>query len=250
MPYGVYVSAAGANAQNHRLQVLSNNLANVETPGYRPQQAVLQARFAEMIEEGQVPAGLGGADDVGGGVTVQAAQTQFDVGPIRQTGNQTDFAINDPGAFFVVQDGEDQVLTRAGNFLFDDQGNLTTQTGQAVLGPGGRPIRIDPNLPYRVLDGGHIAQGAQQQSLLIARPKSLGDLAHLGGNQFKPMADFDLAGPAQRPVVSGFLEQSGVQPTRAMMELIEASRGYEANVKMIQNQDHMLGQLTTRLLQR
>lgn len=59
MPYGVYMSAAGAHAQSHRLEVLSNNLANVETPGYKPQETILQARFAEMIEEGEVPAGLG-----------------------------------------------------------------------------------------------------------------------------------------------------------------------------------------------
>ncbi|QEG42178.1 flagellar hook-basal body protein [Roseimaritima ulvae] len=250
MPYGVYVSAAGANAQNHRLQVLSNNLANVETPGYRPQQAVLQARFAELIESGEVPPGLGGADDVGGGVTIQAAQTQFAVGPIRQTGNETDFAINDAQSFFVTEQDGEQVLTRAGNFTFDSSGFLTNSSGQNVLNPAGRPIQINPNLPYRVLDGGRIEQAGEEQLLMIARPKSLGDLAHLGGNQFKPLAEFDLADGTQRPVVSGYLEQSGVKPTTAMMELIEASRAYEANVKMIQNQDHMMGQLTTRLLQR
>ncbi len=52
MPYGVYLSAAGAHAQSHRMQVLSNNLANVDTPGFKPQQTILQVRFAEMIEEG------------------------------------------------------------------------------------------------------------------------------------------------------------------------------------------------------
>ena len=82
MPYGVYLSAAGANAQSHRLEVLSNNLANVQTPGYKPQQTILQARFAEMIEEGEVSPGLGGADDIGGGVTIQRSRTQFDQGPI------------------------------------------------------------------------------------------------------------------------------------------------------------------------
>ncbi len=250
MPYGVYMSAAGANAQNHRLQVLSNNLANVETPGYRPQQAVLQARFAELIEEGNVPPGLGGVDDQGGGVTIQAAQTDFAVGPIRKTGNPTDFAINDAQAFFVVEQDGEQVLTRAGNFLFDSSGRLTTQAGQDVLDRAGRPIQIDPRLPYQMLDGGRIQQGGQQQELMIARPKSLGDLSHLGGNQFKPLADFDLADATQRPVVSGFLEQSGVQPTTAMMELIESSRAYEANVRMIQNQDHVMGQLVSRVLQR
>lgn len=249
MPYGLYVSAAGANAQNHRLKVLSNNLANVETPGYRPQKAVMQARFAEMIEQGQVPPGLGGADDQGGGVTMQAAQTAFDVGPIRKTGNATDFAINDAGAFFVIQQGDDQVLTRAGNFLFDATGKLTAQNGAPVLNTSGKPIQIDPTLPYQVLEGGRVQQAGAEQMLMVARPKSLGDLSHLGGNLFKPMADFDLADGTQRPVVSGFLEQSGVRPTTAMMELIEASRAYEANVRLIQNQDHMMGQLVSRVLQ-
>ena len=52
MPYGLYLSAAGAHAQSHRMQVLSHNLANVDTPGFKPQQTILQARFAELIEQG------------------------------------------------------------------------------------------------------------------------------------------------------------------------------------------------------
>src|SRR6056297_1437251 len=103
MPYGVYLSAAGAHAQSHRMKALSHNLANVDTPGFKPQHAVMQARFAEMIEEGKVPSGLGGADDIGGGVTISPAVTQFAKGPMKTTGNDTDFAINDERSFFVVQ---------------------------------------------------------------------------------------------------------------------------------------------------
>lgn len=250
MPYGVYLSAAGANAQNHRLQVLSNNLANVETPGYRPQHTIMQARFAELIEQQQVPAGLGGADDQGGGVTLQAAQTQFDVGPIRKTGNSTDFAINDPELFFVIDKAGEQVLTRAGNFVFDSAGRLVAPQGESVLDRNGQPIQIDPRLPYRALNGGVIEQDGERRELMIAKPQSLGDLSHLGGNQFKPLAEFDLADPQQSPVVSGFIEHSGVKATTAMMELIEASRIYEANVRMIQNQDQAMGQLISRVLQR
>ena len=50
MPYGVYLSASGAHAQSHRMKMLSNNLANVDTPGFKPQETILQARFAELIE--------------------------------------------------------------------------------------------------------------------------------------------------------------------------------------------------------
>jgi len=249
MPYGLYLSASGAQAQNHRLQVLSNNLANVSTPGYKPQQAILQSRFAEMVENGQVAPGQGGADDVGGGVTMQAAATQFGVGPIRQTGNRTDFAINHPSQFFVVEHQNEQVLTRAGDFLFDGSGQLTNQSGLPVLDSQGQPIQIDPTLPYSVNDGGQIRQAGAAWDMMLAQPRSLGDLTHLGENLFKPLAEFDLAAPDQRAVRSGYVEESGVSPTAAMMELIDASRSYEANVRMIQNQDHVMCQLISRVLQ-
>jgi len=78
--------------------------------------------------------------------------------------------------------------------------------------------------------------------------KSMGDILHRGGNEFQPLADFDRGPPAQRKVVAGMLEQSAVSPTGAMMELIETSRIYEANVRMIQNQDSVLGTLISRVL--
>jgi flagellar basal-body rod protein FlgF len=250
MPYGVYLSAAGANAQSHRLQVLSNNLANVNTTGFKPEHAILQARFAEMIELGEVNPGQGGIDDLGGGVTIQPAATNFDVGAMRKTENDTDFAINDANQFFVVKRGDEQLLTRSGNFLFDSSGKMITQAGEEVLGSDGQPIRIAPNLPYQVRQGGRIAQGGEIRELMIAKPKSLGDLSLAGGNLFKPLAAFDIAAANERQVTSGMLESSSVSATGAMMELIDASRSYEANVRMIQNQDNVMGTLISRVLQR
>lgn len=250
MPYGVYLSAAGANAQNHRLQVLSNNLANVNTTGFKPEHAILQARFAELIERGEVKPGQGGIDDLGGGVTIKPAVTNFDVSAMRKTENDTDFALNNAEQFFVVKRGEEQLLTRAGNFLFDSGGTLITQAGEEVLGSDGQPIRIAPNLPFQVQQGGRIAQGGESRELMVAKPKSLGDLSHAGGNLFKPLASFDIAASNERQVTNGMLETSGVSATGAMMELIDASRTYEANVRMIQNQDSMMGSLISRVLQR
>jgi flagellar basal-body rod protein FlgF len=250
MPYGVYVSAAGANAQSHRLQVLSNNLANVNTAGFKPEHAIMQARFAELIERGEVNPGQGGIDDLGGGVTIQPAVTNFDVGAMKKTGNDTDFALNDGEQFFVVKRGDEQMLTRAGNFLFDSTGKMITPQGEEVLASDGQPIRIAPNLPYQVQPGGRIVQGGTSRELMIVKPKSLGDLSHAGGNMFKPLASFDIASATDRQVTNGMLEQSAVTPTGAMMELIDASRAYEANVRMIQNQDNVMGTLISRVLQR
>ncbi len=249
MPYGVYLSAAGAHAQSHRMQVLSNNLANVDTPGFKPQETILQSRFAEMIEQGQVASGLGGADDIGGGVTINRAETQFSVGAMKNTGRETDFAIHDESSFFVLQRGEDKLLTRAGDFLFDSRGRMINQSGDEVLAADGRPIQIEPGIPFDVGPEGRIHQGGNTWELMLGRPKSMGDVSHMGGNQFKPLAEFDLVPKTDRKVVAGVLEQSAVSPTSAMMELIETSRVYEANVRMIQNQDSVMGTLISRVLQ-
>lgn len=249
MSYGQYISAAGAQAQNHRLQVLSHNLANVETTGYKPQQAVMQARFAELIEEGEAIPGTGDVNDIGGGVTIQPTVTQYEEGVLRKTGNKTDLAISDAQTFFVIERDGKQVLTRAGDFVFDNSGRFINQRGDRVLDTEGRPITIDPTLPHSILDGGRIQQGAEVFNLMLARPQELGDLKHLGGNLFEAPENLDLVRGNARPVVSGFLEQSGVQPTAAMMELIEASRAYEANARMIQNHDSIVGSLISRVLQ-
>ncbi|MCC9655911.1 flagellar hook-basal body complex protein [Rhodopirellula sp. JC737] len=249
MPYGVYLSAAGAQAQNHRLQQISHNLANVETPGFKPKATILQARFSEMIEEGMVSPGLGGADDIGGGVTIQPEQTQFEIGAIRTTGRETDFALHDKKSFFVLQRGDEQLLTRAGDFLFDSTGTLVNSGGDAVVGKNGRPIQIDPRLPFNVGAEGTITQAGATQQLMLAQPRSYGDLANVGGNLFRPLAEYDMAPDGQRNVVAGSLEQSAVSPTGTMMEMIETSRAYEANIQMIKNQDSVLGSLIGRVLQ-
>ena len=249
MPYGVYLSAAGAQAQSHRLQQVSNNLANVETPGYKPQTTILQARFSELIEQGEVSPGLGGIDDVGGGVTIQPEQTEFRVGPIKTTGRETDFAIHDKDSFFVLQRGDQQLLTRAGDFLFDSTGRMVNSGGDLVLDSGGQPIQIDPRKPFTVGAEGRIQQADAKFELMLAQPKSHGDLANVGGNLFRPLADFDLAPAGQRNVVAGSLEQSAVSPTMTMMEMIQTSRAYEANVQMIKNQDTVIGSLIGRMLQ-
>lgn len=249
MPYGLYMSAAGANAQNHRLQVLSHNLANVATPGYKAQSPVLQARFAEAIEQGQQMSDTGAVDDVGGGITLQSTETEFSEGAIQKTGVDTDFAIHNPKDFFVVERDGKQMLTRAGNFLFNSAGKMITQSGDPVLDVAGKSIQINPAVPFSIQPGGRIAQSGAYTDLMIARPASFGDLSRQGENYFAPLAEFSQVAPAEREVVNGYLENSAVDPTMAMMELIEASRVYEANVKMIQNQDHVMGSLISRVLQ-
>lgn len=247
MNHGMYISAAGAAAQSQRLQILSNNLANVDTPGFKRELAIFQARHAEAIERGEVAPGLGGIEDVGGGVALAETMTDFGSGAIRKTGVATDMAVEGEG-FFLVQQGEEKYLTRAGNFHFSDDGLLKNEQGHSVLSADGDPVAVDPALPWRTLEDGSIEQQGEQTMLALVKPASLGDLVKVGENLFSPLAEVEDVEPAERGIKGGYLELSSVKPASEMMELIETSRAYEANIRLIQNQDQMLGSLLGRVL--
>ncbi|MBP85622.1 MAG: flagellar biosynthesis protein FlgF [Planctomycetaceae bacterium] len=247
MPYGMYISAAGAAAQSERLQILSNNLANVDTPGFKRELAIFQARHSEAIERGEAVAGLKGIEDVGGGVQLAESLTDYATGAVCKTGVATDMAIDGDGFFLVAKDGE-QFLTRAGNFHFSANGELHTEQGHAVMSPDGEPVAIDPTLPWRALEDGSIQQEGNKTLLGVVKPQSLGDLVKAGENFFSPLASFENVPANERSIKSGYLELSGVKPAAEMMELIETSRAYEANIRLIQNQDHMLESLLSRVL--
>lgn len=248
MPYGFYISAEGAHVQSKRLEVLSNNLANVDTPGFKRDLAVLQARYSEATERGYTSPGSGTLDDLSGGVLVRQSQTDFSSGTLKRTDIPTDFAINGDG-FFVVRKGNQDLLSRAGNFRFTEAGQLTTQEGYAVLDEDGSPIEIDTAAgPWKLSRDGAIEQAGGRTALSLVKPASLGDLVKTGENLFRALAPTSPVDPEQRHVQDGFLEMSCVKPTTEMMELIEASRAFEANTQMIRHHDTLLGSLVNRVM--
>ena len=247
MSYGLYISAAGADTQRRRMEVLSNNLANVDTAGFKRELAIPQARHAEAIEQGLASPGNRSMNDIGGGVRLRETVTDFGMGVLKHTGINSDFAINGEGFFVVDNDGQ-KMLTRAGNFHFTADGRLRTQSGHPVLADSGSPVEITPSLPWQLLPTGAIEQGGTVIPLAIVKPNSLGDLVKVGETLFSPLAPTQDVEVESRRVVSGFIEGSTVSPTTEMMLLIETSRAYEANIKMIQNHDSVIGSLVNRVL--
>jgi flagellar basal-body rod protein FlgF/flagellar basal-body rod protein FlgG len=247
MPYGLYISAAGAHAQSQRVEVLSNNIANASTAGFKRELAVLQARHSEAIEQGQDYAGTRGINNVGGGVYLRETLTDFSPGILKDTGRPADLAIDGDGFFVVERDGQ-QFLTRAGNFEVAPDGRLTGPGNTTVLGEDGRPMIVDPTAPWIVDPTGMLLQSGNSTNIMLAKPKSYGDLAKAGENLFLPLAPTVPVEPTERRVKSGYLEHSSANPILEMTQLIEASRAYEANIRMIQNQDSTLGSLIGRLL--
>jgi flagellar basal-body rod protein FlgF len=248
MSYGLYISAEGAMAQSHRLETIANNLANVDSAGFKRDLAIFQARYAEEIAQGVDFPGSGSINDIGGGVMVAGTLTDYSAGTLKRTEIPTDMAIAGEGFFVVAKNGQNY-LTRGGNFLLDAAGNLTTQSGYPVLSEAGTPVVIDPALgPWQVNDDGGIQQAGGVTNLALMRPRSLADLVKAGENLFMPLAETEPVAPADRRIASGFLELSSVRPTTEMMEMIDASRAFEANVNMIRNQDQMFGTLLSRLM--
>jgi len=248
MIYGMYLSAEGAAAQNRRVEVLANNMANVNTPGFKRELAVLQARHAEAIIQGLDTPGSRSINDLGGGVEVADVVTDHSQGALRQTGIPTDLAINGEG-YFVVKRGDEELLTRAGNFTLDGNGALVTSAGDPVLSEDGAPILGLRNPDrWQMLPGGIINDGGLQVRLKLVRPAAAGDLARAGENLFRPLAQTTNVPAGERSIVNKFLEMSAVHPVREMTELIAATRAFEANVKMIQNQDQVTGELLSRVL--
>lgn len=248
MPYGLYISAEGAQAQSLRMEVISNNLANATTPGFKRDLALFQSRFAEAAQRGIVPPGIGAVDDVGGGVDNLATITDFSPGTIQATGSSTDLAIQGDGFFVVRRDGKD-MLTRAGNFLLNGAGMLVSQNGDPVISTQGTPVLIDPQLGnWDLTPDGAINQGGEKTYLSLVRPRSYGDLVKMTENLFAPLAPTVPLAATERSVLGGQLESSGVQPVLEMTDMIETSRAFEANVTMIRNQDQILGELVSRVL--
>ena len=246
MPYGMYISAAGALAQSQRLEVITNNLANVDTPGFKRDFAILQAEHSHDIQQGLEVAGSKSVNDIGGGVAVAITLTDFSDGILKPTGVDSDLAIDGEGFFKVERDGK-ELLTRSGNFHFSSDGRLLTHQGDRVLAADGSGVTINSTLPWHLLENGVIEQQGERIPLAIVKPQSIGDLVKVGTNYFLPLAETVPAGPDTR-VLSGYIESSAVRPAEEMMQMIEAQRAYEANVKLIQNQDSMIGSLVTRIL--
>jgi flagellar basal body rod protein FlgG len=247
MLYGLYTSASGADTQSRRMEVLSHNMANVDTTGFKEELAVIQARDSRAIRDGMDSAGRGGLNDLGSGASLIETVTNFADGSYKKTDNPLDLAIHGEGFFVVEKDGE-QLLTRAGDFERSEDGRLVTQQGYSVLADGGSSIEIAPGLEPVVDEQGWVLHGGGRDLLSVVKPKSLGDLVRVGENLFKPLTDVESIDPTERTIESGFLETSGVNPVSMMTELIETSRMYEANVRMIQNQDQTASSLINRIL--
>ena len=279
---GLYTSASGMMAQQWRMDAVSNNLANVDTTGFKEDQAVHKA-FPQLLlrrmntnvvplpPSGQIPI-LGSLDKapvigrLGTGVELNEIFTVFEQGAFKETTNPFDLALEGQG-FFVVATPFGERLTRNGSFLIGPEGLLVTKEGFPVLGENG-PIQAKLN-NFIVDQSGRIFQNAEfaddpqrlvsmsenewNQTELVDRLRIVQVdqpryLQKQGSSMYRATWEsgdaFEMEDDRRALVRQGFLEASNVNAVRQMVQLIEINRAYEANQKVIQSQD----QATDKLL--
>lgn len=253
----LWIAKTGLDAQQTNLDVISNNLANAATTGYKRVKPVFEDLLYQTLRaaggptggQSQAPSGL----QVGTGVRAGAAERMFLQGNLTQTGNSLDLAINGQGFFQVTLPDGQIGYTRDGNFSRDAQGQLVNQAGY-VLEPG-ITIPVDA-LSITVSETGQVSvqlpgQVAPNQvgELQIARFVNQGGLASIGGNLLVETAASG-APTVGVPGVDGagtlkqfYVEASNVNVAEELVSLIQAQRAYEVNARAVKASDEMLQRL-------
>ncbi len=258
MMNSLWIAKTGMSAQQTHLDVISHNLSNVSTTGFKRNNAVFQDLIyqnlrqvgAQATEENQLPTGL----HLGLGVNVVATSRTFTQGSLQQSGNSLDVAIDGNG-FFEVQLPDGTVgYTRDGSFKLDAQGQVVTSGGLPIA-PGitipadAKSISIGQNGVVSVTTAGN-PEPQQVGQLTMSSFINPAGLEPVGQNLYRESAASGAPQQAEPGtnglglVKQGFLENSNVNVVEELVNMIQTQRAYEMNSKAIQTSDQMLAKLS------
>ncbi len=250
----LWTAATGMQAQQLTLDVVANNLANVQTAGFKRSRVdfqdlvyeTLQAPGAASAQGQEIPSGF----QVGHGSRAVATQRLFVKGDLQQTGNTLDLAIEGEGFFQIQQPNGDLAYTRSGAFKKDSQGRLVTSDGFTVdpeisIPENALTVTVGVDGIISVTIPGQ-AQPQQVGTLQLARFINPAGLLSQGRNLFIPTqasGDATTGTPGQDgfgTLLQGFVEGSNVNVVEEMIGLITSQRAYEINSRAIRTADDMM----------
>ncbi len=247
---GLYTAYTGMLNEQHRMDVMTNNLANVTTTGFKKEGTTSQAFsdiLAYRIKDNSV--GLQLANRIGvnnPGVKIGEDYVDYTEGSFRITDNTYDLALAGDGFFaieFTNKAGETSTkYTRAGHFTLNREGYLVTEEGDYVLDTRNNRIRIDTLQETAIeRDGSIIQDGRTVAQIGVFDFADYNYLDRYGETYFEPLPGAEPA-PADAEIYSGYLEMSNVSSVQEMVNLIAITRQYESNQKVIQTLDTTLEQ--------
>lgn len=265
---GFYTATTGMIAQQRRTEMLSNNIANASTPGYKADQSTVRA-FPNMLlsaiekngkanlQNGFNPMSTQQIGTLGTGVYMQETIPDYTQGQLVQTDLKSDVALVDEylpvrgdgshtgGLYFRLQTDGQEAYTRNGNFTVDSQGSLVTSGGNYVLSTTGEPIRVTSD-DYTITEDGRVLENneliAQIDVAYVEDPDRLikqdnGLYYTEDGNELTSAYDDNDIAFSMR---QGYIEQSNVDAGSTMTEMMSAYRSFEANQKMLQAYDRSM----------
>lgn len=247
---GLYTAYTGMVNEQNRMDVITNNLANANTNGYKKEGATSQAfddvlayKIKDMSEGPGIAKQLG-VNNLG--VKIGEGYTDYSQGPLKGTENEFDVALSGPGFFAVSyrnKEGEISTkYTRDGSFSMNSMGYLVTQDGDFVQNVNGGYIRLDPLQSVRIDIEGNIMQGDENDPVAQIRIRDFVDYNYLekfGENFYQPVEGARFQ-EAEAKVYQGYLETSNISVVTEMVNMINISRAYETGQKVIQTYDSSL----------
>lgn len=260
----MYSGVSGMKGFQTKLDVIGNNIANVNTIGFKSSRVLFSDILSQTVNSATTPtegeqAGVN-PKQVGLGSSIATINTNFTAGSAQTTNIGTDLRIDGDG-FFVVQSADDSemLLTRNGSFTLDALNQLVTEDGYFVIGSDGAPITLEDDVTsFSISSDGSImattADGTEAVAQIgLAKVTNPSGLEKVGGSKYRLTGNADdeatvedlITAPGDEEIgtgtlVAGQLEMSNVELTDEFTEMIVAQRGFQANSRIITTSDSIL----------
>lgn len=262
MSRGLYTAASAMIADAERFDAISNNLANINTHGFKRQQTVhhdfevgllrrmqasqmgVRSRNDGLSEALYRPDGDQIIGQLGTGSLVQETWTDFADGSLEQTEAPLDLALQGDGFYVLSSEAGETFLTRNGAFTQDSEGFLRNPGGMYLLDQNGSPLQVPAGSSRLIISqsGEVFADGVSLGALQRVRYAEPQLLLHRGGQLFQALPQ-QAALPSDASVHQGYLERANVDVASEMVQMISAMRAYQISQKALQTEDDMTGRL-------
>lgn len=240
----IYLSATNMIVQRAKVDVISNNIANTDTTGYKSDKLVSRSFSDMLLSRIDDPATLRTSERVGSlntGVHVDELITDFSQGAMEETGEKTSLAINGENAFFVIATPAGDRYTRDGSFHLNAEGYLVTSSGAFVQGESGSNIQINASDFSVDGQGNVLVSGKNVAKLKFASFSDTAALRKAGENLFYNYGGATVETAKGFSVKQGFLEVSNTNIAAQVIDMMSASRSYETSQRVVKMLDESLG---------
>jgi flagellar hook protein FlgE len=246
---------SGLRAFQTKLDVIGNNIANVNTVGFKRGRVVFEDIFSQTVKNSTAPSNVAGGSNplqVGLGTKVASVDNLFTPGSPTTTNNPNDLYIDGNG-FFQVQKNGATYLTRAGSFNLDSNGQLVNPDGAILMDNAAtpKPITLPPGSVSFSVDATGNVTGLDVDGNPVGTPITIGlvtvnnpgGLKKVGGSLYSTTTNSGQPTVSNSQIISGALEMSNVDLSEELTDMITAQRGFQANAKIITVSDSVLEEL-------